>query len=163
MAVFIQRVSNKKIAASIIIGLIISCVGLPGLSFSTAPDVLALIIFYWAMLGGDNRPRLGTVFLLGLIVDFLGGQIIGLHALKYLFLVAVAEKFDNRFRMSARLNRVAFVIATFVALEAILYGLVASYVGAFMDINQLVMVAAWCITWPFLEFIIEKNYARVDK
>ncbi|MFL2667686.1 MAG: hypothetical protein ACJ0GF_05285 [Burkholderiales bacterium] len=72
MAVFIQRVSNKKIAASIIIGLIISCVGLPGLSFSTAPDVLALIIFYWAMLGGDNRPRLGTVFFIGLDSGFSG-------------------------------------------------------------------------------------------
>jgi len=75
MSVLIQRISNTKMTVSIVIGLIISSFGLPGLSSSTAPDCLALIILYWAMLGGDHGPRLGTVFVLGMVVDFLGGQI----------------------------------------------------------------------------------------
>ena len=116
MSLLIRRVSNTKMIISIAIGLIISSFGLPGLSSSIAPDFLALIILYWAMLGGDDGPRLSTVFMLGIVVDFLGGQIVGVHTLKYLFLVAIAVQFSNRFRMSARLNRTVFVVVTVLAL-----------------------------------------------
>ena len=163
MSVLIQRISNTKMTVSIVIGLIISSFGLPGLSSSTAPDCLALIILYWAMLGGDHGPRLGTVFVLGMVVDFLGGQIVGIHALKYLCLVALAVQFSSRFRMSARLNRTVFVVLTVLALEVISHGLVSLYVGTSMDMGQLVAVAAWGMTWSLVEFILEKNYSRVDR
>ena len=163
MSVLIQRISNTKMTVSIVIGLIISSFGLPGLSSSTAPDCLALIILYWAMLGGDHGPRLSTVFVLGMVVDFLGGQIVGIHALKYLCLVALAVQFSSRFRMSARLNRAVFVILTVLALEVISQGLVSLYFGASMDMGRLVAVAAWGMTWSLVEFILEKNYSRVDR
>ena len=163
MSVLIQRISNTKITVSIVIGLIISSFGLPGLSSSTAPDCLALIILYWAMLGGDHGPRLSTVFVLGMVVDFLGGQIVGIHALKYLCLVALAVQFSSRFRMSARLNRTVFVVLTVLALEVISQGLVSLYVGASMDMGRLVAVAGWGMTWSLVEFIFEKNYSRVDR
>ena len=163
MSVLIQRISNIKMTVSIVIGLIISSFGLPGLSSSTAPDCLALIILYWAMLGGDHGPRLSTVFVLGMVVDFLGGQIVGIHALKYLCLVALAVQFSSRFRMSARLNRTVFVVLTVLALEVIPHGLVSLYVGASMDMDRLVAVAAWGMTWSLVEFILDKNYSRVDR
>lgn len=163
MSVLIQRISNIKMTVSIVIGLIISSFGLPGLSSSTAPDCLALIILYWAMLGGDHGPRLSTVFVLGMVVDFLGGQIVGIHALKYLCLVALAVQFSSRFRMSARLNRTVFVVLTVLALEVISQGLVSLYAGASMDMGRLVAVAAWGMTWSLVEFILEKNYSRVDR
>ena len=163
MSVLIQRISNTKMTVSIVIGLIISSFGLPGLSSSTAPDCLALIILYWAMLGGDHGPRLSTVFVLGMVVDFLGGQIVGIHALKYLCLVALAVQFSSRFRMSARLNRTVFVVLTVLALEVISQGLVSLHVGASMDMGRLVAVAAWGMTWSLVEFILEKNYLRVDR
>lgn len=163
MSVLIQRISNIKMTVSIVIGLIISSFGLPGLSSSTAPDCLALIILYWAMLGGDHGPRLSTVFVLGMVVDFLGGQIVGIHALKYLCLVALAVQFSSRFRMSARLNRTVFVVLTVLALEVISQGLVSLYVGASMDMGRLVAVAAWGMTWSLVEFILDKNYSRVDR
>jgi rod shape-determining protein MreD len=163
MSVLIQRISNTKMTVSIVIGLIISSFGLPGLSSSTAPDCLALIILYWAMLGGDHGPRLSTVFVLGMVVDFLGGQIVGIHTLKYLCLVALAVQFSSRFRMSARLNRTVFVVLTVLALEVISQGLVSLYVGASMDMGRLVAVAAWGMTWSLVEFILDKNYSRVDR
>jgi len=163
MSVLIQRISNTKMTVSIVIGLIISSFGLPGLSSSTAPDCLALIILYWAMLGGDHGPRLSTVFVLGMVVDFLGGQIVGIHALKYLCLVALAVQFGSRFRMSARLNRTVFVVLTVLALEVISHGLVSLYVGASMDMGRLVAVAVWGMTWSLVEFTLEKNYSRVDR
>jgi rod shape-determining protein MreD len=163
MSVLIQRISNTKMTVSIVIGLIISSFGLPGLSSSTAPDCLALIILYWAMLGGDHGSRLSAVFVLGMVVDFLGGQIVGIHALKYLCLVALAVQFSSRFRMSARLNRTVFVVLTVLALEVISQGLVSLYVGASMDMGRLVAVAAWGMTWSLVEFILEKNYSRVDR
>ena len=163
MSVLIQRISNTKMTVSIVIGLIISSFGLPGLSSSTAPDCLALIILYWAMLGGDHGPRLSTVFVLGMVVDFLGGQIVGIHALKYLCLVALAVQLSSRFRMSARLNRTVFVVLTVLALEVIAQGLVSLYVGASMDMGRLVAVAGWGMTWSLVEFILEKNYSRVDR
>ena len=163
MSVLIQRISNTKMTVSIVIGLIISSFGLPGFSSSTAPDCLALIILYWAMLGGDHGPRLSTVFVLGMVVDFLGGQIVGIHALKYLCLVALAVQFSSRFRMSARLNRTVFVVLTVLALEVISQGLVSLYVGASMDMGRLVAVAAWGMTWSLVEFILEKNYSRADR
>ena len=163
MSLLIERVSNTKMTVSIVIGLIISSFGLPGLSSSTAPDCLALIILYWAMLGGDHGPRLSTVFLLGIVVDFLGGQIVGIHAFKYLCLVALAMQFSSRFRMSARLNKTVFVVLTVLALEVISHGLVSLYVGASMDMGRLVAVAAWGMTWSLVEFTLEKNYSRVDR
>ena len=163
MSVLIQRISNTKMTVSIVIGLIISSFGLPGLSSSTAPDCLALIILYWAMLGGDHGQRLSTVFVLGMVVDFLGGQIVGIHALKYLCLVALAVQLSSRFRMSARLNRTVFVVLTVLALEVIAQGLVSLYVGASMDMGRLVAVAGWGMTWSLVEFILEKNYSRVDR
>ncbi|MDC1310874.1 rod shape-determining protein MreD [Burkholderiales bacterium] len=163
MSAFIQRVSKIKIIISIVIGMMISSFGLPGLSNSIAPDLLALIILYWAMLGGDSRLSLSTVFILGLIVDFLSGSIVGAHVLKYLLLVAVAVQFGNRFRMSARLNRTGFVVATVVILELILQILVSLYIDISMNVNHLVVVAVWGITWAAVEFILQKNYSRVNK
>jgi len=163
MSVLIQRISNTKMTVSIVIGLIISSFGLPGLSSSTAPDCVALIILYGAMLGGDHGPRLSTVFVLGMAVDLLGVQIVVIHALKYLCLVALAVQFSSRFRMSARLNRTVFVVLTVLALEVISQGLVSLYVGASMDMGRLVAVAAWGMTWSLVEFILEKNYSRVDR
>jgi cell shape-determining protein MreD len=98
-----------------------------------------------------------------MVVDFLGGQIVGIHALKYLCLVALAVQFSSRFRMSARLNRTVFVVLTVLALEVISQGLVSLYVGASMDMGRLVAVAAWGMTWSLVEFILEKNYSRVDR
>jgi len=65
--------------------------------------------------------------------------------------------------MSARLNRTVFVVLTVLALEVISHGLVSLYVGASMDMGQLVAVAAWGMTWSLVEFILEKNYSRVDR
>jgi len=163
MLTSIQRVSKIKITISIVIGMIISSCGLPGLSRPIAPDLLALVILYWAMLGGDSKLSLSVVFILGLIVDFLSGQIVGVHVLKYLFLVAVATQFGNRFRMSARLNRIGFVVVTVVMLELILQILVSFYMGFSMNVNQLVAAAVWGTTWAAVEFILQKNYSRVSK
>jgi rod shape-determining protein MreD len=101
--------------------------------------------------------------MLGIVVDFLGGQIVGVHALKYLCLVAIAVQFSNRFRMSARLNRTVFVVVTVLGLEVILHGLVSLYVGASMDMERLVAVAVWGMTWSLVELILEKNYSRVER
>jgi rod shape-determining protein MreD len=101
--------------------------------------------------------------MLGIVVDFLGSQIVGVHALKYLCLVAVAVQFSNRFRMSARLNRTVFVVVTVLALEVISRGLVSLYVGASMDMERLVAVAVWGMTWSLVELILEKNYSRVER
>ena len=161
MAVLPQKVSNKKIAWSIAVGLLFSTVGLSGISRSIAPDVLALVIFYWALIGGDVRPKMSIVFLLGLIVDFAVGGAIGIHSLKYVLLLAVAVRLGNRFQMSIRLKKIAFIVLTFVVLEVILRGVVLMFVKTPMDIKSVFAAAIWGLTWPIVEAVLAKNYSRI--
>jgi hypothetical protein len=50
-----------------------------------------------------------------------------------------------------------------LALEVISHGLVSLYVGASMDMERLVAVAVWGMTWSLVELILEKNYSRVER
>ena len=161
MAVLLQKVSNKTIAWSIAVGLLFSAVGLTGLSRTIAPDVLALVIFYWALIGGDVRPKMSIVFLLGLIVDFAEGGAIGIHSLKYVLLLAVAVQLGNRFQMSNRLQKIAFIVMTFAALEAILGGVVLMFIKTPIDIKSVIAAAMWGLTWPIVEAVLAKNYSRI--
>jgi hypothetical protein len=65
--------------------------------------------------------------------------------------------------MSARLNRTVFVVVILLALEVISHGLVSLYIGASMDMERLVAVAVWGMTWSLVELILEKNYSRVER
>lgn len=161
MTVYRTNITTKKIFLSIFFGMMFSTFGLPGVSLIISPDVLGLVLFYWAMVGGDARPKLGTVFFLGCIVDILSGQIVGLHSLKYLLLALVSMQFDNRFRMSAPLHKITFVMITFFLVELILSGLLSFYMSTPFSTERLIAAAVWGLVWPLMGFLIQKDYSRV--
>ncbi|MDA0236914.1 MAG: rod shape-determining protein MreD [Proteobacteria bacterium] len=161
MPVLLHTVSNKKIGWSIVLGLFLSSVGLPGLSQSIAPDVLALIILYWATIGVGITPKMSTVFLLGLIVDVAAGGVIGIHSLKYLLILAVAMQLGNRFQMSTGQKKIALIVAMFLVLEIIVGGVVLIFIRVPMDIKSIIVAAMWGLTWPIVVVVLEKNYSRI--
>ena len=161
MTVYTKSISTKRIFVSIFFGMMFSTFGLPGVSRIISPDVLGLVLFYWAMVGGDARPKLGTAFVLGCIVDILSGQIVGLHSLKYLVLVLVSMQFDNRFRMSTSLHNITFVMITFFLVELILSGLLSSYMSTPFLTDKVIAAAVWGLSWPLMGFLIQKDYSRV--
>ena len=100
-------------------------------------------------------------FFLGCIVDIFSGQIVGLHSLKYLLLALVSMQFDNRFRMSAPLHKITFVMITFFLVELILSGLLSFYMSTPFFTERLIAAAVWGLVWPLMGFLIQKDYSRV--
>ena len=160
MSLFLHKLSNAKIAWSIVLGLFISSVGLPGLAATMAPDVLALIIFYWATLGVSSRPKMGTVFLFGLFVDFSTGGAIGMHSLKYVLMLTIAIQLGNRFQMSPVLKQIALIVLVLLALEILLGGFVWIFLKIPLDIKSVIVAAMWGLVWPLVAAALDKNYSR---
>ena len=160
MSLFLDKLSNAKIAWSIVLGLFISSVGLPGLPATMAPDVLALIIFYWGTIGVSSRPKMGTVFLLGLFVDFSTGVAIGMHSLKYVLMLTIAIQLGNRFQMSPVLKQIALIVLVLLALEILLGGFVWIFLKIPLDIKSVIVAAMWGLVWPLVAAALDKNYSR---
>src|SRR5690606_18422456 len=98
MAVSEGRIGRLRITATVIVALIAAVAPLPHSLDAARPDLLLLLVIYWAL----SAPRItGLLFawLCGLAIDLLKGTTLGQHALAFALVAFLTHKFQLRMRI----------------------------------------------------------------
>jgi len=94
-----DRASRRMpIILSLIFGLMLTIVPLPGAADAFRPDWLALLVIYWAM----QLPRtwgVGTAWIVGIVLDVSQGTLLGQHALAMCVIAFVTVRFHLLMRV----------------------------------------------------------------
>ncbi|MCH9003815.1 MAG: rod shape-determining protein MreD [Proteobacteria bacterium] len=94
-----DRTSQRKpVILSLIFGLMLTIMPLPGAAESFRPDWLALLVIFWTM----QLPRtwsVGTAWIIGIVLDVSQGTLLGQHALTLCVVAFVTVRFHLLMRV----------------------------------------------------------------
>lgn len=112
--------SNKRktIFISILIGLVLDILPLPGITVWFRPHWTLLILIYWAI---DSPFSIGffSVFCIGIILDILNGTLLGMHALGFLVVTYFFTKTYQQVRTYPFIQHIGIVFLLVVLYQFI--------------------------------------------
>lgn len=115
------------------------------------PDWALAVLLYWTLVA---PTRLATVWawLMGLLVDVLYSDLLGLHALTLALAVFATARFQQRLVLFKLLQQTGFFAGAAVATELVRSLLRAAAVGA--DVSPLLLVAPLATTAVFVLLVV---------
>ena len=139
------------ILITIILGLFISLITLP-LGYY-APEWMLLVITYWAIALPSNN-KLFLAFLIGIIVDIVYGQVLGISSLFYVLLIYIILRLYNSLRYMT-IAQQAVVLFIFIFLKQHL--LVWAYFIIDRNIDYQALLVGSIVTasiWPLIYYAL---------
>ena len=145
------------ILITIILGLFISLITLP-LGYY-APEWMLLVITYWAIALPSNS-KLFLAFLIGIIVDIVYGQVLGISSLFYVLLIYIILRLYNSLRYMT-IAQQAVVLFIFIFLKQHLLVWAYFIIDRNIDyqallVGSIVSASIWPIIYYALRFIRRK-------
>jgi len=145
-----RETSSRRLPViiTLLVGLMLTVMPLPGLIAPGRPDWLALLIIFWAM----QLPRtwsVGSAWTIGIILDVANGTVLGQHALA----LCVIAYLTVRFHLLMRVFPLSQLTATVFALLA-LYQFLLFWVNGVAGVDAP-SVSYWApvisgtVIWPF--------------
>ena len=146
-----REVSSRRlpVVITLVVGLMLSIMPLPNLIAPFRPDWLALLLIFWAM-QLPRTWRIGTAWIIGLILDVSYGTLLGQHALALCVIVFITV----RFHLLMRVFPLSQLTATVFALLA-LYQFLLFWINGVASVSAP-LLAYWApvvtgtLIWPFL-------------
>ena len=155
-------IGNLVIYGSLLIGMVLSVVQIPAsvpaeLGF-TRPDWVALVILYW-VIALPHRVSLVTVWLVGLIMDVLLGDLIGQHAFCYVIITYITANLYQRLRMFSVWQQAAVIFAI-LGINHIVGFWVESIAGlSEWSLWYLLPALTGALLWPWM-FLLLRSLRR---
>ena len=143
------RISRLRVTGTVILAVIFAVLPLPEPTNAARPDLLLLLVIYWAL----SAPRIaGLMFawLCGLAIDVLKGIILGQHALAFLVVAYITHKNQLRIRvfpMSQQTATVFMLLAVYQFIVFWLDGIIGQPVTTWM---RWLPVISGAMLWPIL-------------
>lgn len=143
------RISRLRVTGTVILAVIFAVLPLPEPINAARPDLLLLLVIYWAL----SAPRIaGLLFawFCGLAIDVLKGIILGQHALAFLVVAYITHKNQLRIRvfpMSQQTATVFMLLAVYQFIVFWLDGIVGQPVTTWM---RWLPVISGAMLWPLL-------------
>jgi rod shape-determining protein MreD len=148
------RISRMRVTFTVILALIFAVLPLPEPINAARPDLLLLLVIYWAL----SAPRIaGLLFawLCGLAIDVLKGIILGQHALAFLVVAYLTHKFQLRMRIFPLSQQTATVFMLLAVYQFIVFwldGIIGQPVTTWM---RWLPVISGAILWPILIAVLD--------
>lgn len=148
------RISRWRVTLTVIVALIFTVLPLPEPINAARPDLLLLLVIYWAL----SAPRVaGLLFawLCGLAIDVLKGIILGQHALAFLVVAYITHKNQLQMRvfpMSQQSVTVFMLLAVYQFIVFWLDGIVGQPVTTWM---RWLPVISGAFLWPILVAVLD--------
>ena len=137
------------VIVTLLVGLMLTMMPLPGVVENARPDWLALLVIFWAM----QLPRtwsIGSAWMIGIMLDVASGTVLGQHALA----LCVIAYITVRFHLLMRVFPLSQLTVTIFAMLA-LYQFLLFWVNGVAGINAPAAsywapVISSTLLWPFL-------------
>lgn len=138
---------------SFLVALMLSALPLPEDLQWWRPEWVLLVLLYW-IVALPARVGLGTAWVLGILLDVLRGNLLGLNALALTIVAYVMLLVYQRVRMFSWLQQVLFVFAL-VALDQIIVHWVKGILGvSSQTLMFLVPALVSAVLWPVLFMLL---------
>ena len=111
-------VAGGRIAAVLLLALLLNLIPLHGWAASARPDVVAVAVVYWSV-HQAHRIGLLPVWVLGLVMDVADASLFGQHALAYCAAAVAAMFLHRRIRMFSMGYQIAHVLAVLMGQQMV--------------------------------------------
>lgn len=148
------RISRWRVTVTVILALIFAVLPLPHPVDAARPDLLLLLVIYWAL----RAPRVaGLLFawLCGLAIDVLKGIILGQHALAFLVVAYATHKRQLQMRVFPISQQTLNVFILLIGYQFIVFwldGIVGQPVTTWM---RLLPVVSGTVMWPIVVAVLD--------
>lgn len=148
------RISRVRVTGTVILALIFAVLPLPQPIDAARPDLLLLLVIYWAL----SAPRIaGLLFawFCGLAIDVLKGIILGQHAFAFLVVAYMTHKLQLRMRIWP-LSQQSLTVFAFLAIYQFLVFWLDGIIGQPVTTwTRWLPVISGALLWPLLVAILD--------
>lgn len=95
---------------TILIGLVLTILPMPGWTVWLRPKWVLMIVFFW-VIHSQGRVGIFTAWVAGILLDLLTGTLLGQHALVMIILTYILLKIYPRFQHFALLQQTAIILS----------------------------------------------------
>ncbi|MBT8081928.1 MAG: rod shape-determining protein MreD [Gammaproteobacteria bacterium] len=143
--------ANRRlpVIVTLVVGLMLSIMPLPGLFETLRPDWLTLLVIFWAM----QLPRtwsVGTAWIIGIVLDVAYGTLLGQHAVALCVIAFVTVRFHLLMRVFPLSQLTATVFALLALYQFILFWINGVAAVTAPAISYWGPVVTGTLIWPFL-------------
>jgi len=145
---------------SIVACYLLALAPLPTALLPLKPFWLALVLVYW-LLELPDRVTLGRVFILGLIGDLVGGELLGEQAMRLCILCFIALRFRSRLRFFPIWQQTLAVFGLLLN-DRVVYLMVHTFAGDPAPGPDFWLApVAGMVVWPWLFLLLDDLRARM--
>ncbi len=153
-----NQVSIFVIWLSIIVALVLSLIKLPIVVDNLVPNYVVMVVLYWVIVC-PNKVNVGVGWFAGLLMDFLFGSTLGLHACAIAFMVwIIATQFKNIAFYSLLQKTIVVGIVNFIG-QFILFWTEHIFGVVTVDYNFLWSCVSTLVLWPIVSGILSLTHS----
>jgi len=134
--------------------IVLTLVYLPPVLDALRPYWVALILIYWC-LEAQDLVNLGKAFIIGLVLDLLGGSLLGLHALSLVILVYLVNRFRARLRFFPPWQQALSVFALLLNDRLILLWIISLRGDPLPSFGFWLPPIVGTLLWPWLFLLLD--------
>jgi rod shape-determining protein MreD len=146
------------IVASLFIAVVLTILPLPDWAAWARPLWVLMVLIYW-VLALDYRVGVGVAWLMGILLDILGGTLFGEHALAMTIVIYIVTKLQRQIRIAPLMQQalIVFILsAIYLGIMYVCLGLTNRLPSNFLYWLPIFITVLF---WPWL-FIILRDCRR---
>jgi rod shape-determining protein MreD len=152
---------NGLIIGTLFLALLLTVIALPVWLIWLRPSFVLLVLFYWVLML-EYKVEVGTAFLMGLLLDILGGTLLGAHALALVLIVYLLGKLQKQIFMYPTSQQTWVVFITSILYLGILYWIQATIGEAPNTWLFWLPALSNALLWPWLSAWISSIRRRLS-
>jgi rod shape-determining protein MreD len=134
--------------------LVLTLLYLPPALDALRPYWVALVLIYWC-LEAQDRVSLGKAFIIGLVLDLLGGSLLGLHALSLVIMVYLVSRFRARLKFFPPWQQALSVFALLLNDRIILLWIISLRGDPLPSLGFWLPPIVGTLLWPWLFLLLD--------
>ena len=151
----IRRDRLSIVIISLAVAFALALIPLPPTLDMLRPYWVALVLIYWC-LETQGIVSLGLAFLLGLLLDFLTGSLLGLHALSLIIMVYLVSRFRARLRFFPPWQQALSVLALLLNDRIILIWIISLRGEPVPTLDFWLPPIIGTLLWPWLFLLLDR-------
>lgn len=146
--------SGRFIALSLILALITNLLPWNGVAVLLWPDLVAMVLLYWAI----HQPRrvgLMTGWFFGLLMDIADGVLFGQHALAYVVMAYAAYFLHRRIQTFSPWQQALYVLGLLFLMRLVMLSVRLAFDAAFPGALYFAGGVVGAALWPMLSLLLQ--------
>lgn len=153
-----SRRGTWVIVVSLFVAVILTILPLPDWAEWGRPLWVLMVLIYW-VLALDNRVGVGTAWCLGILLDILGGTLLGEHALAMGIAIYIVAKLQRQIRVAPVMQQTIIIFILSTLYLGIIYLILAITQRAPATLMYWLAVFMTALIWPWV-FVILRDLRR---